>query len=140
MDLLFDKPESAQALCEQAIALPQYEALVRRYAHLKPLLEATIPQMVEDCYKVETGMCKPYQVTEDHRIGYQQQERVVTTQRVRYQTYFAAMKEKASAPIPFCAATLIVSRLVQAIHSFGCGSCSGFGSTLRQGMEKPSPS
>ena len=45
-------------------------------------------------------------------------------------------KEKASAPMPFGAATLIVSRLVQAIHIGGCGFCTGFGTTLRQGKEK----
>ena len=50
------------------------------------------------------------------------------------------MNEKARAPMPLRAATRIVSRFVQAIHMGGWGFCSGFGSTLRQGMEKCSPS
>src|SRR5262249_60699994 len=50
------------------------------------------------------------------------------------------MNENASAPSPFFAATLMVSRLVQAIHIGGCGFCTGFGSTLRQGIEKQRPS
>ena len=50
------------------------------------------------------------------------------------------MKEKASAPRPLLAAILMVSRLVQAIHIGGCGFCSGFGSTLRQGIENDLPS
>src|SRR5262245_34421024 len=48
-------------------------------------------------------------------------------------------KEKASAPTPFCAAILIVSRLVQAIHIGRCGTCTGLVSTLRQGMVKYLP-
>ncbi len=40
--------------------------------------------------------------------------------------------------MPLLAATLIVSRLVHAIHIGGCGFCSGFGQTLRHGIEKVS--
>ncbi len=42
--------------------------------------------------------------------------------------------------MPSRAASLIVSRLEQATQSGGCGFCTGFGTTLRQGMEKNSPS
>jgi hypothetical protein len=49
-------------------------------------------------------------------------------------------KEKASAPTPFCAAILIVSRLVHAIQIGGCGFCTGLGKTLRHGMAKYLPS
>ena len=38
------------------------------------------------------------------------------------------------------AASLIVSRLEQATQTGGCGFCSGFGMTFRQGMEKYLPS
>ena len=38
--------------------------------------------------------------------------------------------------MPSRAASLIVSRLEQATHSGGCGRCTGFGTTLRQGIEK----
>ena len=50
------------------------------------------------------------------------------------------MNEKASAPRPLLAATLMVSRLVQAIHMGGCGFCTGLGSTLRQGILNERPS
>ena len=42
--------------------------------------------------------------------------------------------------MPSRAASLMVSRLEQATHSGGCGFCTGFGTTLRQGIEKYSPS
>ena len=50
------------------------------------------------------------------------------------------MKENASAPRPRLAATLMVSRLVQAIHIGGCGFCTGLGSTLRHGILNERPS
>ena len=42
--------------------------------------------------------------------------------------------------MPSRAARLMVSRLEQATHTGGCGFCNGFGTTLRQGMEKYLPS
>jgi hypothetical protein len=43
--------------------------------------------------------------------------------------------EKLSAPIPFSAARRIVSRREHATHSGGCGFWSGFGTTLRWGID-----
>ena len=48
--------------------------------------------------------------------------------------------EKLSAPMPFSAASRIVSRREHATHSGGCGFCSGLGITLRGGIEKKRPS
>ncbi len=45
-----------------------------------------------------------------------------------------SMKANVSAPMPFCAASRIVSRREQATHSGGCGFCTGLGMTLRGGM------
>ena len=42
--------------------------------------------------------------------------------------------------MPSEAASLMVSRLEQATQTGGCGFCNGFGTTLRQGMEKYLPS
>ena len=42
--------------------------------------------------------------------------------------------------MPSRAAHLMVSRFEQATQTGGCGFCNGFGTTLRQGMEKYSPS
>ena len=42
--------------------------------------------------------------------------------------------------MPSFAASLIVSRLLHATHSGGCGFCTGLGTTLRQGIEKYLPS
>jgi hypothetical protein len=46
------------------------------------------------------------------------------------------MKAKVSAPTPFCAAMRMVSRDEHATQSGGCGFCTGFGTTLRGGIEK----
>ena len=48
-------------------------------------------------------------------------------------------REGQRADAVLAAATLIVSRLVQAIHMGGCGFCIGLGTMLRQGNEKPRP-
>ena len=44
------------------------------------------------------------------------------------------MKAKLSAPMPFSAASRIVSRRLHATHSGGCGFCTGLGTTLRGGI------
>ena len=44
------------------------------------------------------------------------------------------MKANVSAPMPFSAASRIVSRRLQATHSGGCGFCTGLGTTLRGGI------
>ncbi len=41
--------------------------------------------------------------------------------------------------MPLRAASLIVSRLEQATQTGGCGFCTGFGTTLRQGISKYLP-
>ncbi len=50
------------------------------------------------------------------------------------------MNAKASAPMPARAAAWMVSRVEQATQIGGCGFWYGFGTTLRQGMEKNCPS
>ena len=50
------------------------------------------------------------------------------------------MNANVSAPMPFAAASRIVSRRLHATHSGGCGFCSGFGTTLRGGIVTNSPS
>ena len=50
------------------------------------------------------------------------------------------MKAKVSAPMPMRAASLMVSRFEHATQSGGCGRCTGFGTTFRQGIEKNFPS
>ena len=47
---------------------------------------------------------------------------------------------KHSEPMPRCAAYLMVSNCEHATHSGGCGFCSGFGTTARNGNLKNSPS
>ncbi len=49
-------------------------------------------------------------------------------------------KEKVSAPIPFSAASWIVSRREQATHSGGCGFWTVLGTTLRGGIGMKRPS
>ena len=44
------------------------------------------------------------------------------------------MNANVSAPMPFSAASRIVSRRLQATHSGGCGFCFGLGMTLRGGI------
>ena len=44
------------------------------------------------------------------------------------------MKAKLSAPMPFSAASRMVSRRLHATHSGGCGFCTGLGTTLRGGI------
>ena len=51
-----------------------------------------------------------------------------------------SMNAKVSAPMPFSAASRIVSRREQATHSGGCGFCIGLGTTLRGGIFTYSPS
>jgi hypothetical protein len=50
------------------------------------------------------------------------------------------MKEKVSAPIPFSAASRIVSRREQATQTGGCGRWTGLGTTLRGGIVTYAPS
>ena len=49
------------------------------------------------------------------------------------------MKAKVSAPMPSWAARWMVSRFEHATQSGGCGFCTGFGTTLRTGIEKYLP-
>ncbi len=49
------------------------------------------------------------------------------------------MKAKLSAPIPFSAASRMVSRRLHATHSGGWGFCTGLGMTLRGGMVTKRP-
>ena len=51
-----------------------------------------------------------------------------------------SMNENDSAPMPLRAARWIVSRRLHATHSGGCGFCIGFGTTLRGGILRYSPS
>ena len=44
------------------------------------------------------------------------------------------MNANVSAPMPFSAASRIVSRRLHATHNGGCGFCTGFGMTLRGGI------
>ena len=44
------------------------------------------------------------------------------------------MNANVSAPMPFSAASRIVSRRLHATHSGGCGFCTGLGTTLRGGI------
>ncbi len=44
------------------------------------------------------------------------------------------MKAKVSAPMPFSAASRMVSRRLHATHSGGWGFCTGLGTTLRGGI------
>ncbi len=50
------------------------------------------------------------------------------------------MKANVSAPMPFSAASRIVSRREHATHSGGCGFCTGLGTTLRGGIDTNLPS
>ncbi len=50
------------------------------------------------------------------------------------------MNANVSAPMPMRAASLIVSRFEHATQSGGCGRWTGFGTTLRHGIEKYFPS
>ena len=50
------------------------------------------------------------------------------------------MKAKVSAPMPFSAASRMVSRRLHATHSGGCGFCTGLGTTLRGGICTNRPS
>ena len=50
------------------------------------------------------------------------------------------MKANVRAPMPFSAASRIVSRRLHATHSGGCGFCTGLGTTLRGGIVTNSPS
>ncbi len=45
-------------------------------------------------------------------------------------------KAKVSAPMPSRAAIRMVSRWEHATQTGGCGRCTGFGTTLRQGISK----
>ena len=50
------------------------------------------------------------------------------------------MNENDSAPMPFSAASRMVSRREHATHSGGCGFCLGLGTTLRIGIVTKRPS
>ena len=50
------------------------------------------------------------------------------------------MNANVSAPMPFSAASRIVSRRLHATHSGGCGFCTGLGTTLRGGIVTNLPS
>ena len=50
------------------------------------------------------------------------------------------MKANVSAPIPFSAASRMVSRREHATHKGGCGFCMGLGTTLRGGICTKRPS
>src|SRR4051812_50120959 len=50
-----------------------------------------------------------------------------------------SMNEKVRAPMPFCAASLIVSRREQATHSGGGGPLAGLGGTFGGGVGEEAP-
>ena len=55
----FGESADLKALCEDVKQQDAFSQLVGEHPHLKSLITAAVPQMVEDCQKVLTGVCKP---------------------------------------------------------------------------------